>query len=244
MSEVLRRRKDLDRPSLSIDDRRMREYLLANCVEEDGPLETKCVVFTGPRNSSGYGNVTYEGTTHQVHRIAWMISVGPIPPGRQINHLCNNPPCFRVSHLEVGTPSSNMQYMWDCGRHPGNRSHALPDEVILEARRMAGEGHDQTYIAECLGISNRTVSRLVRGVHRAELGGPITIIDRCKTSKFVGVSSCYGKWSAHLRIKGIGHHLGRFAFEGDAAICWNAHVAYLGLRRELNVITEADWHHD
>jgi hypothetical protein len=111
---------------------------------------------------------------------------------------------------------------------------------------MAAEGHSHAYIAECLGITQGAVSRVVRGERRADVGGPITIIDRPKSSRFVGVSfnKQRGKWQACLSINGVSHRLGLFGFEGDAAIAYNAHVAWLGLDRPLNVITEEDWHHD
>jgi hypothetical protein len=161
----------------------------------------------------------------------------------QINHLCNNPPCTRIEHLEIGTQKSNIRYMWKCGRHPGN-GQELPDQVILEMRQMAHEGYSQHYIAECLGANQSTVSAIVRGVDRANVGGPITVIHRPKSSKFIGVLAVNGKWRAQLSINNITQRLGTFGFEGDAAICWNAHVAWLGLNRPLNTITEEDWHHD
>jgi hypothetical protein len=63
---------------------------------------------------------------------------------------------------------------------------------------------------------------------------------------FAGVyfDNARGKWGASLWVDGKRLNLGRFGFEGDAAICWNYHVAYLGLKRPLNVIIQADWHHD
>jgi hypothetical protein len=227
----------------------MKEYLLANSVEEDGRLETKCLVFTGTRNPDGYGIVQYEGITHNVHRAAWKVFVGPIPDGLHVRHKCENPPCWRISHLELGTHSDNIQDMWDRGRSLGNGKDGyhgeLPDQVVLEARRMADEGYSNAYIAEWLGISNSAVSDIVRGLTRVDVGGPITIIDRPKSSKFVGVILLRnGKWRAQLAIKGRTHHLGTFGFEGDAAICWNAHVAWLGLDKQLNTITAEDWRHD
>jgi hypothetical protein len=154
----------------------LKQYLLDNCVEEDGALETKCLVWTGTCNPDGYGYVRYEGRSQNVHRVAWKVFVGPIPEGMQVNHKCDNPPCFRIEHLELGTQLSNIRAMWERGRNViGN---ALPDKVVLEARKMADQGYSQTYIAECLGTTQSTVSRIVRGESRASVGGPLTIIDR------------------------------------------------------------------
>jgi hypothetical protein len=222
----------------------MRQYLLANCVEEDGPLETKCLVFTGPRNAFGYGKASYEGTSQNAHRVAWEVFAGPIPDSLWVLHRCDNPPCTRISHLYLGDQSNNMQDMWDRGRHPGTGACGLSEKDVLEARNMAAEGYSHSFIAECLGTARRTITDIVRGETRASVGGPITIIDRPKSSKFVGVIAEHGKWRAQLSINGVQHHLGTFGFEGDGGIAYNFHVAWLGLKRPLNVITEADWHHD
>jgi hypothetical protein len=155
----------------------------------------------------------------------------------QINHKCDNPPCWRISHLELGTPSSNTQAMWDRRRYPGN-DRWLPDEVVLEARQMADEGHSQAYIAECLNLNAKTVSFIVRGVHRVNVGGPITIIDRRGSSRFVGVNAYDGKWRATIRVEGKYHYLGFFGHEVDAARAYNNFIIANNLNRQLNVIDE------
>jgi len=227
---------------------KMKQYLLDRCVEEDGPLETKCLVYTGSCNPKGYGRVRYEGYMQGVHRLIWEASFGPIPEDLWVLHHCDCPPCCRISHLYLGTPADNTRDCWDRGRHPGNGGYpwnATPDEVVLEARQMAHEGHSLAFIAECLGISHSGVTRIVRGETRANVGGPVTIIEHRKSSRFVGVRAhSPGKWEARLTLNGRTLQLGLFGFEGDAAIAYNFHVAWLGLDRPLNPITEEDWHHD
>ena len=51
-----------------------------------------------------YGN--FDGK--RAHRWIWERRVGPIPPGLQIDHLCNNPPCVKLAHLDLVTPGENM----------------------------------------------------------------------------------------------------------------------------------------
>ena len=47
-----------------------------------------------------------------------------------------------------------------------------------------------------------------------------------------------------MTIDGKRKWLGRFAFEVDAAVCWNIHAAYYRPHWPLNEIPEGEWCHD
>lgn len=69
---------------------------------------TKCREWQGSRNNHGYG--TRYGTqygTRYVHRQVWIMANGPIPPGKVIMHSCDNPACFLLAHLSLGTMADN-----------------------------------------------------------------------------------------------------------------------------------------
>jgi hypothetical protein len=66
-----------------------------------------------------------------------------------------------------------------------------------------------------------------------------------KTSKHRGVSwyARSNKWRVQIMVPGQGVLcLGYFPDQADAAICWNTHVAYLGLDQELNEIRTEDYY--
>lgn len=70
-----------------------------------------CIVFTGHRNSKGYGELPSRnsGRSRFAHRVAYELLIGPIPDGLQIDHLCRNTSCVNVDHLEPVTPAENKR---------------------------------------------------------------------------------------------------------------------------------------
>lgn len=66
-----------------------------------------CWLWLGHRKESGYGHFSY-GKTTIAHRAAYILLVGPIAEGLQIDHLCRNPSCVNPDHLEPVTPSENQ----------------------------------------------------------------------------------------------------------------------------------------
>jgi hypothetical protein len=76
------------------------DYLAMHTVEADG-----CWIFTGTINNKGYGSILK--TT--AHRYIYEATVGPIPAGLQIDHLCMNKQCVNPAHLEPVTAAENVR---------------------------------------------------------------------------------------------------------------------------------------
>ena len=72
-----------------------------------------CWLWTGAGSKigRGYGKTTFEGKLKGAHQVAWILTYGPIPPGYEICHTCDNPPCVRPDHLFLGTQKDNIQDM-------------------------------------------------------------------------------------------------------------------------------------
>lgn len=81
------------------------EERLWSRVDRDGP--EGCWLWTGAKVSAGYGNLVYEAKSLCTHRIAWELIRGPIPEGRDLDHLCHNPACCNPDHLRVVDRSAN-----------------------------------------------------------------------------------------------------------------------------------------
>lgn len=67
-----------------------------------------CWLWTGYKNHSGYGCMTYFGKTKGAHVVSFLIHKGKIKKGLVIMHSCNNPSCVNPNHLSQGTHKQNM----------------------------------------------------------------------------------------------------------------------------------------
>jgi hypothetical protein len=80
-------------------------YVTERLVRDES---TGCLVYTGEKNRHGYGRVRVRGKTVLVHRFLWITFRGPID-GLDLDHLCRNPPCAELSHLEPVTHQENCR---------------------------------------------------------------------------------------------------------------------------------------
>ena len=80
------------------------------------PSTTPCIEWTGARFTNGYGARKIKGKQYRVHRLEWERVHGPIPEGLCVLHRCDNPPCYNVDHLFLGTVLDNTRDMIAKGR--------------------------------------------------------------------------------------------------------------------------------
>ena len=61
-----------------------------------------------------------------VHRLSYMLFVGPIPYALHVLHRCDNKPCYNPEHLWIGTDKDNLNDMAAKGRHHNQRKTHCP----------------------------------------------------------------------------------------------------------------------
>lgn len=70
-----------------------------------------CWLWCGQVSNKGYGVVCLDNRKQPAHRVAYMLLVGPIPDGLELDHLCRVPLCVRPDHLEPVTHAENQRRM-------------------------------------------------------------------------------------------------------------------------------------
>ena len=131
------------------------------------PDERGCRKWLMSCHGSGHGQFDFQ----KAHRVAWRLTFGPIPEGKNINHLCDVPPCCEPSHLWCGTQAENMLDMAAKGR--GRRSAPRGEDsasaklnwhVVREIRALRTTGWTLRQLADKFGISPSQISNVANNL--------------------------------------------------------------------------------
>lgn len=129
------------------------------------PQPTPCRIWQGAIDKDGYGVLSVRApNAHRrkvrAHRWVWEAANGPIPKGMVVRHKCDNRPCFRLSHLELGTVADNNHDAVERG-HIGASWKLRPSQVreVFE-RHEAGCTNVST--AALFGVSEWTIRNVLK----------------------------------------------------------------------------------
>jgi hypothetical protein len=114
----------------------------------------------------------------KAHRWAMEQAMGRLlNPWETVLHLCDNPPCFRVDHLKLGTIAENNADMFAKGRAKpppvnrifgaANRNSKITPHERVELYRAFLLGKSQYELAETYGLSRPYVQLLLREFKQA-----------------------------------------------------------------------------
>ena len=122
-----------------------------------------CWLWQGAISSSGYGEISYEGTPSLTHRVSWLVFNGAIPDGRIICHTCDIRSCINPEHLFAGTYKENQQ---DSIRKGRAADHTPP--AIAFCQRGHEFTSDNTYWRPEGRRMCRTCMRLRKAVYNGQ----------------------------------------------------------------------------
>ncbi len=109
--------------------------------------DSGCHVWIGRLNKSGYGMFGNK----LAHRLAWAKAHGAIPSGLVIDHVCSNPPCVNVEHLELVSMEINVQR--------GRNAKLDPDKV----RIIRASQESNASLGRRFGVSQTTIGWVRKG---------------------------------------------------------------------------------
>ncbi len=129
---------------------------------------TGCKEWMGKRDTLGYGTFcSLEISRYlKAHRVAWVLSNGPIPRDRPvIRHSCDNPSCVNPAHLTPGTQTQNVMdavsrrrnSAGKCERHGKAK---LTQSMVSEIRARRAAGDTCASLGREFGVGRDQVSRI------------------------------------------------------------------------------------
>lgn len=119
-------------------------------IEQDCGYQTPCLIWRGPQTNGGYGRDGHG----PAHTAAWERVHGPVPTGRELDHLCRVRLCVRLDHLEPVTRLVNIER---------GRLAKLTRDAAVAIRAAVAGGERQRDVAERFGVSPARISLIVNG---------------------------------------------------------------------------------
>lgn len=122
---------------------------------------TDCIEWTKGVNRKGYGRMYRDGKLVLPHRAFFEETFGEIPNGMVVMHTCDNPRCFNIEHLKLGTPKENSEDMVSKGRQAkGSRLSKSLTEKDVVAIRSSTLSHRE--LGREYGVSQSTITRIIQ----------------------------------------------------------------------------------
>lgn len=161
------------------------EYVVGGGRRSDSPEKRfwarvqktdSCWLWTGKLGPRGYATFSVGGKPVRVHRFAYELLVGPIPPGLTLDHLCRVRHCVSPAHLEAVPPGINVLRGAGLAAQNTRKTHCINGHPFSGANlglSLSGE--------RLCRACRREITRRYSIKKRSQLSAPISMEPSSKT---------------------------------------------------------------
>lgn len=123
-------------------------------------LPSGCWQWRGATSERGYGHL-FDGVrrARPAHVIAYELAHGPVPDGKELDHLCRNPSCVNPAHLEAVTHRENMRRGLGWAGVNARKTHCAQGHAYDEANTYVCHRPDGAITRTCRLCNSAAVAR-------------------------------------------------------------------------------------
>ena len=135
---------EMTRRSTYAERRRDLSQQIAFALQNHYKQSDGCWIWMGPRYRGQYGTFMAKKQHFLAHRASYEHSIGTIPDGLVLDHLCRNPLCINPSHLEPVSNRTNIlrgrsPFALNAAKTHCKRGHPLINAWLHRGRRVCRE---------------------------------------------------------------------------------------------------------
>lgn len=129
-----------------------------------------CFEWSNLCDKDGYGICCYSKSSKRknwrVHRLIYHLLIGEIPKGKIICHACDNPKCFNINHIFLGSFKDNALDRDKKGRAANLKgeqigNHKLNECDVLLIRKLSSQGVLAGQLAKIFKVTTNHICRIV-----------------------------------------------------------------------------------
>lgn len=200
---------------MSIDDRFWTKVNKSGPTPANAPHLGPCWLWTAHKSDKGYGRFRIGRPYVAAHRWAYERSIGPVPDGLVLDHLCRVRHCVRPSHLEPVTSRENtMRGETIAARHATKTHCDNGHEYTPENTRISTGG--RRFCRACVRAQSRAKRARKKSGSNSALANPrerfwskVSKTDGCWLWEASRTRAGYGRFATNGRT--VSAH--RFAYE-------------------------------